>query len=143
MKIPKIRIIDTDARRVTIWLGKRYVVCRDTGGIRPKYLARKYVIKFNCCLDQSSSEIKRYKRIRQSDRKYFPKMLVMNPKEGYLVQERIQFKKHVTDKEDEEAIRIVRRLIKRYRIGDVEACDRGYNWNIRADGRPVIYDFGV
>ncbi len=154
MKAPKIKITNVGGEcfsgekpiiRIT-WRGRtRYVRCWDTGGCRPKYLGRKFVVKLNDILDQTSTEIQILKQIRHYDKKYFPKILAICKDETFIVQERIEFKREqeVSEKELNKAIGIIERLIQKYEIGDVTPNIYGDNWAIRKDGRPVIYDFGV
>ena len=123
----------------------KHVTCRDIGGVRPKYIGRNYVIKLEDGWNQTINEIKVYKKLRQYDRKFFPKFLSFSKKDGFIIQERIQFKKRTTigRKERNRAAQIVERLIKRYGLnGDIES-DTLRNWGIRKDGRPVIFDFGI
>ena len=154
-KAPNIKLLRYSHRGYhTIRVGTRKRSCRCTGGLRPKYFGTDFVVKFDDVewsseYKQTSLEIQRMGTIDPYDRRYFPKMLGYNNTEGYLVQERVEFKKpkDVTWAERLRAEKIVNRLNKKYGFTDVGvaqmACGVDWNWAIRKDGRPVIYDFAL
>jgi len=124
--------------------GGRLIHCKDIGGVRCKYIGKDFVVKVDDHWGQTNREIDRYKKISYYDRQYFPKLFSCNKKEGILIQERIKFKRGRYGSNDfYRAERIVRRLINKYGLErDVHS---GYirNWGFRANGRPVIFDFGL
>lgn len=154
-KMPAIKVLHISSRGYhTIRVGTRKRRCRPIGGLRPKYFGTDFVIKFNDISEdsefqQTTAELDRMKDIDYYDRKYFPKIFGYDRNVGYLVQEKISFKKdaEILWKERLRAEKIVSRLAKKYNLQDVGvaqyACGEDWNWAIRKDGRPVIYDFAL
>ena len=66
-------------------------------------------------------------------------MLFYSLEDGYIIEERIEFSRLAPS---DEAKKIVEKLVKKYHLRDFTAGVRA-NWNIRQDGTPVIYDWGV
>lgn len=154
-KPPKIKLLKYSERGWhTIRVGNRRRVIRCTGGLRPKYFGTNYVVKFNdvewnSSYQQTTAELQMLKAMDPYDRRYFPKLLGCDVAAGYLVQELIEFKhpKDVPWAERLRAEKVVNRLKKKYALEDVivaqYASGPDWNWGIRKDGRPVIYDFGL
>lgn len=114
------------------------------GGLRLKCFYGDYVIKFDdedgdIYYPQTLREIEVWKRIKPKHRKYFAKLLAWNSKEGYLIQERIKFKQGRRKNGSDE---IICELQEFYGIDDL-GFGKNDNWGIRADGTPVIYDWGM
>ncbi len=75
----------------------------------------------------------------EEDLQYFPEVLFYSLEDGYIIQERIEFS---SAPPSDEAKKIVERLVQKYKLRDFTPGKRA-NWNIRKDGTPVIYDWGV
>jgi hypothetical protein len=75
----------------------------------------------------------------EEDLQYFPEMIFYSLEGGFLIQERIDFSAAAPS---DEAKKIVERLVQKYKLRDFTPGKRA-NWDIRKDGTPVIYDWGV
>jgi len=133
-----------------VYLNGQKIKLGGFGGVRLKYMDQDIIIKFdreawdgipNRC--QSTKEINIwFSRIKKEDRKYFAKPIAYSRKHGYIAQKRIRFKK---GRPTNKAREIIRDISKKYRIKDVE-CGGAFgkwNWGMRANGTPVIFDWGV
>ena len=80
-----------------------------------------------------------WQTIDDEDLQYFPEVLFHSLEDGYIIQERIEFSPAAPS---DEAKKIVERLIQKYKLRDIRPQVRA-NWDIRRDGTPVIYDWGV
>lgn len=113
---------------------------------RHVYIGPKFVIKswssweYDCRQKQTRNEIRFYlSKLKNEDRKYFPKLFAYDLKKAFLIQERIKFKRgRLSSKQTE----ILNKLIKKYKFTDI-SCERGwkYNCGVKKNGTPVIYDF--
>lgn len=108
-----------------VYLNGQKIKLREFGGVRLKYMDEAIVIKFD---DESRWGLRRRKqstkeintwfnRIKKEDRKYFAKPIAYSRRHGYIVQERIKFKRGRPTNRAREIIRDISKKIshKRYR----------------------------
>ncbi len=134
-----------------VYLNGQKIKLREFGGVRLKYMDEAIVIKFDGesrwglrNRKQSTKEINIwFNRIKKEDRKYFAKPIAYSRKHGYIAQERIKFKR---GRPTNRARKIIQDISKKYRIKDIESGGGWagkWNWGMREDGTPVIFDWGV
>ena len=136
-------------KKAGVYLNGQKIKLSDFGGVRLKYMDQNIIIKFDrearlgvSNRRQSTNEINIWFEIEKEDRKYFAKPIAYSRKHGYIAQKRIRFKK---GRPTNKAREIIRDISKKYRIKDVE-CGGAFgkwNWGMRANGTPVIFDWGV
>lgn len=112
-------------------------------------ILKDYVIKFDAptpCGFQSDTEYNFWGKLCKDDKKYFSKLLFFNENEGYVIHERVRFKRGPIPLD---TVEIVRQLRDKYDLIDVEAVysftkGKTYktNWGVTKDG-PIIYDYGT
>ena len=134
----KIRVLN----KHSIMINGEIKKLREIGGIRPKCFYDNYVIKFDDIDDfqQSTREIETWKNIAKEHRKYFAKLVGWNSEKGYIIQEKIEFRR---GRRSNAAKKIVEEMRKIYQLGDISFCGDNDNWAVRKDGTPVIFDWGV
>ena len=139
--IMKIELIDDN----NCLIDDTFIKLSAMGGCRRKSFYGNYIIKFDRSYpddsynSQNEREIDLWKIMDKKDRKYFPKMIQYSKKDGYLIQERIRFRrgrKAISHRD------IVMNLIEKYDITDISFSGDNDNWGVRENGLPVIYDYG-
>lgn len=109
-------------------------------GSRDKFTYRNIIIKVDSDeMDHAETEAAIYAKLSEKDKIYFPKCIKHNTRVGYIIQEKLDL-----DKENltQNHARIVRRLIKKYGLTDVDSrIKKPWNWAVnKKTGLPVIYD---
>ncbi len=115
-----------------------------TGGSREVFEGEGIIVKLDDEIwHQSSSEKKRWKGISSKDRQYFQEPIATG--RGWIAQRKIRFRR---GRRPRWAYRLIGELAKKYNIEDFMNWDwetefPHFNWCMREDGTPVIYDWGV
>ena len=125
---------------VTVFVnGKKYLTKRSSRHI---VVGDDFVMKFEDTMRQCEAEVLFYNNVLEDeDRKYFPKLLYVDPKGKFTVWERIKFKKRANHH-----IEKAQELSAKYKLIDVEFWSNTIhdNWGVSRDtNEPVIFDFGV
>ena len=143
-KIPKIKV---DGGKVFI-NGKRAKLYKTS--CRKCYVRDGIIVKlddmgiFDC--RQVNREIKKWKKITKNDKKYFPKVYAYKKStktyQGWVAEEKVEFKKgRISFDMHDKADHIIRQLARKYKLRDVSGIR--HNCDIRSNGIPVIFDWGV
>lgn len=106
------------------------------------YRQNNIIVKFNDSLwGQSQKEIKLWKKMKQSHRKFFSKILDWKDGKYGWIAVKVEEFEHM-DKVPDELREMFDYLIDYYDIKDIfDDCPN--NWAIRKDGSLIIYDFGL
>lgn len=143
---PEIKILNPRkwyGARHTVWMryNDRLISVRQPVkycGLRFKYVATNFVVKFEDEEKQCAREAKLWIEIDPRDRKFFAPIIRWNRKEGYILQPRIRFSKQRPTKEQRKQ---VEKLADKYHLTDISTTSDLWNWRLRWDGRPVIFDY--
>lgn len=137
----------------TLYYGKRRRSETDNKGFcRVVYIIDDVVIKFDDkrvnyfetdpLYHQTPSECRKYKKIQNKDKKYFPRTKAIRACGRFIeIQERIDGQRPETAQQRKKINRTINRLIKRYRLTDIRENDS--NFLITKKEQPVIVDFAV
>lgn len=91
--------------------------------------------------EQSTDEIKRYKKIKPEDKKYFPELVAFGKSNniGFVMQP--FYKLDYFDWEEDEAeMKKVEQVARKYKLTD---CECYHNMGKLPNGQGLIFDFGV
>lgn len=146
---PKVRI---SKDRQCVWINghkakKIISSCRDI------FVYGKFVVKLDktdhivigkrsWLNNQSSRELRRYKKIKPEDLKYFPKVYggeISRVATGWIVEERLKIKSRA-GRPNYKVFDEVMKIVVKYKFADDFGANR-YNWTI-INGQPIIYDWG-
>lgn len=91
--------------------------------------------------EQSTDEIKRYKKIKPKDKKYFPELVAFGKIKdiGFVMQPFYKLD-HFDWGEDEAEMKKALQVARKYRLTD---CENYHNMGRLPNGQGLIYDFGV